>query len=119
MEQKDFKILSLLLGIGWVGWIIYTNSKQDKDIAALKMQLAANADKIAALTGGTPAGGSVSAAHSGFSNFAEPPESYQKVYGAAEGSLKDYDAKSVFTLGQPTVVVEQKGGNLTVRALPG
>lgn len=118
MENKQqYAILGTLIGLGWIAYNVITNTRQNKDIRALK-------NKILKLEG--LASGNINmqqTAHAGmggYSGFATLPETYPHIYGAPDGSLKNYDASEMATgLRQPTVTIWQnKKGQTVVNALP-
>lgn len=91
--KQLYGLLGLAVGIGWIYYIIQTNMKQNKRIAALER-----------LAGG-----------SAYANFVMQPDSSGVTHGAAPGSIDNFDVSEMSTgVRNPNLAIIRKGGRVII-----
>lgn len=100
-KKQIYGLLGLAIGIGWIYYNIHTNMKQNKRIAELERLLAVNGNSGKA----------------NYANFVMQPDSSGVTYGAAPGSVADFDVNTAEAgVRAPNMAIIRKGGQVIIQS---
>ncbi len=99
--KQLYGLLGLAVGIGWIYYNIHTNMKQNKRIAELERLLAVD--------------GKSTSLGAAYANFVKQPDSSGVTYGAAPGSVDNFDVNEMATgVRNPNLAIIRKGGQVFI-----